>query len=434
MKYKSQLIKLLTNKKAVIGIIGLGYIGLPILLRFADLGFHTIGFDINQEKLNKLKKQYDCTQITNTKNCAKPGKIEITDDIKRFSEADAIIICVPTPLNKYREPDLSYIIDATTNLLPVLRKGQVISLESTTYPGTTDEELKPRIEAAGFKIGEDIFLIYSPERIDPGNPKYEFADIPKICGGITPHCTEVGEILYKNAVCRVIKVSSTRAAEMTKLLENIHRAVNIGLINELKIIADKMDINIFEVINAAATKPFGFIPYYPGPGLGGHCIPVDPFYLTWKAREFGIHTHFIELAGEINNKMPEWVVNKTISAMNQNNTVIKNAHILILGLSYKKNIDDIRESPAIDIIKLLLDKKAKVAYSDPFVPQFYLPRHNLRLTHQHLTHDTIKDYDCVILVTDHNEFDFQLIKDNAKILVDTRGVFHEIQAEHIIHA
>lgn len=423
--YNSQLIDLLSNKKAIIGIIGLGYVGLPIMQRFAEVGYKAIGYDINEQKIDSLIEQF---------KHSKTHDMTFTHNISDISAADAICICVPTPLNKNREPDLSYVINAIEKLAPVLRKGQIISLESTTYPGTTEEEIKPRLENLGFKIGNDFFLIYSPERIDPGNKKFAFSDIPKICGGITPVCTEIGKYLYQYTVPKVITVSSTKTAEMTKLLENIYRAVNIGLVNEMKIIADKMGIDIYEVINASATKPFGYVPYYPGPGLGGHCIPIDPFYLTWKAREYGIHTHFIELAGEINSKMPEWVTTKIIDALNQKERPVKNAKILILGLSYKKDIDDIRESPAIEIIKLLKQKNAIVDYSDPYIQTFNLATEDIHLSHVKLTPEIIKDYDCVVVVTDHSNFDYALIQNHAKLIVDTRGIYHKSSLPHVVCA
>lgn len=423
--YQSHLIDLLSHKKAIIGVIGLGYVGLPIMLRFAEVGYKIIGYDINEQKIDSLNEQFQQSDNNN---------LNFTHNISDLTAADAICICVPTPLNKNREPDLSYVINAINQLAPILRKGQIISLESTTYPGTTEEEIKPRLETLGFQIGHDFFLIYSPERIDPGNKKFAFSDIPKICGGITPSCTEIGEHLYRYIVPKVITVSSTKTAEMTKLLENIYRAVNIGLVNEMKIIADKMGIDIYEVINASATKPFGFVPYYPGPGLGGHCIPIDPFYLTWKAREYGIHTHFIELAGEINSKMPEWVTTKIIDALNQKECPIKNAKILILGLSYKKDIDDIRESPAIEILKLLKHKNAIVNYSDPYIQTFHLATEDIHLSHVKLTPENIKEYDCVVLVTDHSNFDYALIKNYSKLIVDTRGIYHKSSLPHIICA
>src|SRR5918992_355285 len=322
---KDALIHKLNERTAVIGIIGLGYVGLPLMLRYSDVGYKVVGFDIDDAKVSRLNagESYIERIAPSTIKRARKKGFEATADFSRCREADALIICVPTPLNKYREPDLSFVIATTEAVVPHLRKGQVVSLESTTYPGTTDEELRPRIEARGFTIGSDVFLVFSPEREDPSNPNYETKTIPKVCGGTTPECLEVGLALYGQAIDQVVPVSSTKTAEMTKLLENIHRAVNIGLANEMKIICDRMGIDVYEVIRAAATKPFGFVPYYPGPGMGGHCIPVDPFYLTWKARQYGIHTRFVELAGEINRAMPHWVLQKLIDALNERGRSVK---------------------------------------------------------------------------------------------------------------
>jgi len=362
------------------------------------------------------------------------NRLQVSCDFAKVTECDALILCVPTPLNRYREPDLSYVTSTVEALLPYLRKGQVLSLESTTYPGTTEEELLPRVESMGFDVGEDFFLVYSPEREDPGNPDFKTQTIPKICGGHTANCAEVGLALYSVAVDKVVMVSSTKVAEMTKLLENIHRAVNIGLVNEMKIVADKMGIDIFEVVDAAATKPFGFTPYYPGPGLGGHCIPVDPFYLTWKAREFGLHTRFIELSGEINAAMPQYVVNKLMDGLNRNSIALNGSKILILGVSYKKNVDDMRESPSVEIMELLVKKGAIVSYSDPHVLVFPKMReHEFELESEVLDSRNLGTFDAVVLVTDHDAFDYDLIKQHAKLLVDTRGKYRS-PAQHIIKA
>lgn len=316
-----------------------------------------------------------------------------------------------------------------------MRAGQLISLESTTYPGTTEEELKPRIEGTGLKVGEDVFLVYSPEREDPGNPKFTTATIPKVCGGQTPTCLQAGQALYSAVIDKVVPVSSTKVAEMTKLLENIHRSVNIGLVNEMKILTDKMGIDIYEVIDAAATKPFGFVPYHPGPGIGGHCIPIDPFYLTWKAREFGLHTRFIELAGEINSNMPRWVVQKISEALNHHERSIKNSNILLLGIAYKCDVDDMRESPSIEIMELLQDKGAHVSYSDPYVPIFPAMReHHFDLHSVELTSQSISQYDCVIIATAHRAFDYDLIAQNAKLIIDTRGAFKQLKQDNIVSA
>ena len=343
---KNITIQKFADKTAKIGIVGLGYVGLPLMLRYVDIGYQVLGFDIDKTKVDKLNKgETYIEHIPAEKIAAASNSLfEATTDFSRIGEVEAVILCVPTPLNKYREPDMSFVIDTTDAVKPYLRAGQVLSLESTTYPGTTEEELLPRVEEGGLKVGKDVFLVYSPEREDPGNPNFETRTIPKVIGGHTPACLEVGIALYQPAIDKVVPVSSTKAAELTKLLENIHRAVNIGLVNEMKIVADKMDVDIHEVIAAAATKPFGFVAYYPGPGLGGHCIPIDPFYLTWKAREYGVNTRFIELAGEVNSHMPDYVISKVGLALNEHNRSIKDSKILVLGIAYKKNVDDTREA------------------------------------------------------------------------------------------
>ena len=421
------LIEKLNNKTAVIGIVGLGYVGLPLMLRFVEVGYKVLGIDIDEKKiafLNQGNSPIEHIPAEKIAQAVQTNGFRATADFSQSAQADALILCVPTPLNKYREPDLSFVLETTESLVPYLRDGQVVSLESTTYPGTTDEELKPRIESRGFRVGEDIFLVYSPEREDPSNPNFETRTIPKVCGGDTPQCLEVGISLYGQVIDQVVPVSSTRTAEMTKLLENIHRAVNIGLVNEMKIVADKMDIDIHEVISAAATKPFGFVPYYPGPGLGGHCIPIDPYYLTWKAREYGMNTRFIELAGEINRAMPDWVISKVTDALNDRGKSIKGCKALILGIAYKKNVDDMRESPAVELMELLQEKGAAIAYSDPHVPVFLrMRKHYFDLSSVPLTAETIEDYDFILLATNHDAFDYTLIQKHAKLIIDTRGVY-----------
>lgn len=429
-------IELLHSRKALIGILGLGYVGLPLMLRFSEVGYRVLGLDIDQEKVDKLNaggsyiEHIPPTSI----NRARQQGFEATTDFSRAGECDALILCVPTPLNKYREPDLSYVIGTTEAIVPYLRAGQVVSLESTTWPGTTEEELQPRIESTGLRVGETIFLIFSPEREDPGNPNFTTRIIPKVLGGITPACTAIGEALYGQVIDQVVTLSSTRAAEMTKLLENIHRAVNIGLVNELKIVCDRMGIDIHEVISAAATKPFGFTPYYPGPGLGGHCIPIDPFYLTWKARQYGLSTRFIELAGEVNTNMPQWVVGKVVDALNERGKAVKGARILVLGIAYKKNVDDRRESPSIELMELLASRGAEIQYSDPHVPRFLpMRKHDFDLVSVPLTVEKLRATDCVVLATDHDSFDYELIRTHAPLIVDTRGRYREPGA-HIVKA
>ncbi|WP_312168305.1 nucleotide sugar dehydrogenase [Stutzerimonas kunmingensis] len=421
---KQQLLDKLNNRDAVIGIVGLGYVGLPLVLRYAEVGYKVVGFDIDQSKIDHIAqgRSYIEHIPASAINAAVDRGFEATTDFTRASDVDALILCVPTPLNKYREPDLSFVLDTTDSLVPYLRRGQVMSLESTTYPGTTDEELLPRIESRGFKVGEEVFLVYSPEREDPGNPDFTTRTIPKVCGGHTTACQEVGTALYGQVIDRVVPVSSTRAAEMTKLLENIHRAVNIGLVNEMKIVADKMGIDIHEVIRAAATKPFGFVPYYPGPGLGGHCIPIDPFYLTWKAREYGLHTRFIELAGEVNSAMPDYVVSKLAAALNQRKKSVNGSRILVLGIAYKKNVDDMRESPSVFIMERLRDLGADVQYSDSHVPVFPKMReHHFDLSSVELTAESIASFDAVLIATDHDSIDYEMLKANAQLIVDSRG-------------
>ena len=427
----NQFIEKINQKEAIIGIIGLGYVGLPLMLRFTEVGFRVLGIDVDESKNEMLNagKSY-IKHISSAQIAKHQHLIHATADFSEARDVDALILCVPTPLNKYREPDLSYVIDTTEALLPYLRPGQLLSLESTTYPGTTEEELKPRIEAQGLTIGQDFFLVYSPEREDPGNPDFHTATIPKVCGGDTASCREAGIALYASVIDKVVPVSSTKVAEMTKLLENIHRSVNIGLVNEMKILSEKMGIDIHEVIDAAATKPFGFVPYYPGPGIGGHCIPIDPFYLTWKAREYGIHTRFIELAGQINSSMPEWVVNRTIDALNQIEKPLKNAKILVLGIAYKCNVDDMRESPSLHIMEILREKGADVAYSDPYVPQFPKMRdHHFELSSVQITPENLATFDAVILATKHQLFDYEMIAKYANLIIDTRGGFRAYQEQ-----
>jgi UDP-N-acetyl-D-glucosamine dehydrogenase len=433
---QQQLIGKINNKSAVVAVIGMGYVGLPLTLRFSESGFRVIGLDIDTAKVDKLNRgeSYIRHIPATAVAAARANGFSATSDFSRLREADAIIICVPTPLNRYREPDLSFVLNTTDAIVPHLRPGQIVCLESTTYPGTTEEELKPRIESRGLKVGSNVFLVFSPEREDPGNTNYVTKTIPKVCGGITPACLEAGKVLYGAVIDRVIPMSSTRAAEMTKLLENIHRAVNIGLVNEMKMVADRMGIDIHEVIRAAATKPFGFVPYYPGPGLGGHCIPIDPFYLTWKAREYGVDTRFIELAGEVNRNMPDWVVGKIADALNRRGKPIRGSRILILGIAYKKNVDDMRESPAVALMEILRAKGAEISYSDPHVPVFPRMReHKFDLTSMALDEEVLAGFDCVVLATNHDAFDYQLIGRRARLIVDTRGVYLD-PAENVVKA
>jgi UDP-N-acetyl-D-glucosamine dehydrogenase len=425
---KHALLGKIRDRKAVVALVGLGYVGLPLALRFSECGFRVIGIDTDAERVAQLAK--GATYI------ARYGSERISAALKRgftpvnsFAEAaraDAILICVPTPLTAQREPDLSHVRAAADALAPHLRAGQLVSLESTTYPGTTEEELLPRVARRGLKVGKDLFVCFSPEREDPGNARFPTHAIPKILGGTTPDCVEVGMALYGAAIDKVVPVSSTRTAEMVKLLENVHRAVNIGLANEMKIICDRMGIDVHEVIRAAATKPFGFVPYWPGPGLGGHCIPIDPFYLTWKARAYGVHTRFIELAGEINAAMPLWVLGKVADALNARGKSVRGSRILVLGVAYKKNVDDLRESPALELMRLLADKGAKLAFSDPHVPKLRWAVHDGAPTDGvKLTADVLAGQDLVLIATDHDAFDYELILKKSPLIVDTRGRYLE---------
>jgi UDP-N-acetyl-D-glucosamine dehydrogenase len=411
-----------------VGILGLGYVGIPLAIRIAETGLKVIGFDIDLTKVDALNagkspiKHFSDGEIA----AMQSRGFQATADFSMAGQCDALIICVPTPLGKTREPDLSFVVATMDLIAPYFRAGQLLSLESTTWPGTTEEILRPYVEAAGLTPGEDFYLVYSPEREDPGNPDFSTRTIPKIIGGSTPKCAEVGAELYARFIDRVVPVSSTQAAEMVKLLENIHRSVNIGLVNELKVVADAMGLDIFEIIDAAKTKPFGFTAYYPGPGIGGHCIPIDPFYLTWKAREFGLHTRFIELAGEVNAGMPQYVVDKVIEALNSEKKALNGSRVLALGIAYKRDVDDMRESPSVFVMELLRDRGAMVDYSDPNVAVFPKMReHNFDLSSVALTPESIASYDAVILLTDHSDFDYDAIAKHSKLLIDTRGKYRD---------
>lgn len=437
MHPKDALLQKIAEKSAYIGIVGMGYVGLPLMLRFVEVGYRVVGLDVDDAKVDVLNAGESYIQHISSQAIADSvgsGRFQAASDWVHATQADVLILCVPTPLDQYRQPDLTYVVQTMDSLLPYLRPGQLISLESTTYPGTTEEQLQPRLASRGLVVGEDVFLAYSPEREDPANPKYTTQTIPKVCGGATPACLETAQALYSAVVDQVVPMSSTRAAEMTKLLENIHRAVNIGLVNEMKMVADRMGIDIYEIIDAAATKPFGFVPYYPGPGLGGHCIPIDPFYLTWKAREYGLNTRFIELAGEVNNSMPEWVISKVADGLNERSKSVRGSRVLILGIAYKKNVDDMRESPSVAIMERLRDKGADIAYSDPHVPVFpRMRQHHFELENTEITVESIAGFDCVVLATDHDGFDYSLIRERAKLIVDTRGVYRNDDA-HILKA
>ncbi len=420
-----KLLQKIITRQAHIGIIGLGYVGLPLVLRFAEEGFTVTGFDIDPNKVRNIKAGKSYIKHIPTKKIKefiKNNRVQATDNFKKLQTLDAIIICVPTPLNDMREPDLQYVENTGRLISENLQKGQLISLESTTYPGTTDEILLPLFEKNSFKVGKDFFLVFSPEREDPGNKNFTTQTIPKVVGGVTPACLKVGQKLYEQIIDRVVCVSSTRSAELTKLLENIYRCVNIALVNELKMLTDRMGINIWEVIEASATKPFGFSPFYPGPGLGGHCIPIDPFYLSWKARAYDFTTKFIELAGEVNTAIPYFVERKVMEALNSQKKSLKGSRILVLGIAYKKDIDDDRESPALKLIEILKDRGALIQYNDPFIPKLKKSRkYNFNLTSVKLTKSLLQKADLVLITTDHSTYDYNWITQHARLIVDTRN-------------
>jgi len=434
----NSLLNRINERSALIGIIGLGYVGLPLVLRFCEEGFKVCGFDIDREKADKLNRGESYIKHISSEKVRQfvdRRLFEATVDMQRLKEADAIIICVPTPLTDKREPDMQYVEATAREVARHLRPGQLISLESTTYPGTTEELLLPLLTEKGLKVGRDFFLVFSPEREDPGRKDFTTKTTPKIVGGITEKCLLAGEALYSKIVDKVVKVSSPKAAEMTKLLENIYRSVNIALVNELKMLCDRMGIDVWEVIEAAKTKPFGFEAFYPGPGLGGHCIPVDPFYLTWKAREYDFSTRFIELAGEINTNMPYYVVSKVMEALNSKGKSLKGSKVLVLGVAYKKDIDDMRESPAVHIIELLKKRGAVVDYNDPYVS--VLPKlrgHALRMDSVELNEKTIKGYGCVLIATNHSSYDYKWIVENSQLVVDTRNATAGINSKKIVKA
>jgi len=418
----TQLLEKIKSRQAKVGVIGLGYVGLPLSLNFARVGFKVLGLDVDPEKVRRLSKgesylrHIDAAPI---QAAVSGGLLEATSDFSRSPEADCLVICVPTPLTASREPDLSYITGTGEALKPYLRPGQLVVLESTTYPGTTDECLRPILESGGLKAGKDFFLAFSPEREDPGNPNFQTSSIPKVVGADTAGCREAALALYGAAIQRVVPVSTTRAAEMTKLLENIYRAVNIALVNELKMLCHRMGVDVFEVIDAAATKPFGYHAFYPGPGLGGHCIPIDPFYLTWKAREFEFATRFIELAGEINTGMTQYVVQRTMDALNEQSKPVKGSRVVVVGVAYKKDVDDVRESPAIRVIELLQEKGAVVSYHDPYIRA--MPRmraHRLELSS--IPWSQVAGHDAAVIVTDHSNVDYQALVDSVPLVIDTR--------------
>ncbi|MCS7032937.1 MAG: nucleotide sugar dehydrogenase [Phycisphaerae bacterium] len=425
---------------AVVGVIGLGYVGLPLLAAFARSGFPVVGFDVDPDKIHALHRGENYLKHLGpcfVSDMKKHGKFDATTDMSRLGQCDAVISCVPTPLGKHREPDLSCIERSADDIARTLRPGQLIVLESSTYPGTTREVMLPRLEARGLKCGVDFFLAYSPEREDPGNKSHSTRTIPKLVGGIDPVSGELAAALYRKAIAKVIPVRTAEVAEAAKLLENIYRAVNIALVNEMKIVLDGMGIDVWEVIEAARTKPFGFQAFYPGPGLGGHCIPIDPFYLTWKAREVNLPTRFIELAGEINVQMPDFVVQKTVLALNHRGKAVNGSRILVLGLAYKPDVDDVRESPSFELIEKLEHLGARVDYHDPHVPRTHkMRRHDLHMESIRLSPETLQSYDCVLISTNHSAYDWQMIADHSRLIVDTRNALRDVtgRREHIVKA
>ena len=432
MELKNSLLQKILDRKAVVGVIGLGYVGLPLVIRFAEERFSVLGFDVDQNKVDDLNsgrsyiKHIPSSQVEEMRAS---GRFDATVDFSRLAEADCILICVPTPLSDTKEPDMRYVEATSDAIATYIRNGQLISLESTTYPGTTREILLPKFEGKGLKTGEDYFLAFSPEREDPGNVRFTTKNIPKVVGGITPACSEIAAALYDQIVDQVVSVSSTEVAEFTKLLENIFRAVNIALVNELKMLATKMGVDIWEVIDASSTKPFGFMPFYPGPGLGGHCIPIDPFYLSWKAKQYNFNAHFIELAGEVNTGMPDYVVSRMADILNERAKCIRNSRILILGIAYKKDTDDIRETPALELMESLIKKGADVYYNDPFVPTIpEMRRFSLKMNSSELTESLLASMDAVVITTEHSDYDYDWIVQHSPLVIDTRNATKHVSS------
>ena len=426
-----QLEEKILSRTAKVGIMGLGYVGLPLAMEFGRCGFNVIGIDPDESKvdqLNRGKSYVRDVPESAISGLVRGGKIKATGDISVIAELDTVNVCVPTPLRKTKDPDMSYVVSACQAIAKHIHPGMLIILESTTYPGTTDELVLPMLEQqSDLKVGEDFFVCFSPERVDPGNPKFQTRNIPKVVGGITPACTRMGAAFYSQALEKVVPVSSTKVAEMVKLLENTFRMINIGLANEIALMCDRMEINVWEVIDAAATKPFGFMPFYPGPGLGGHCIPIDPFYLSWKSKQAGIEARFIELAGYINGQMPHFVADKVQNALNDESKPLKGSHVHVMGVAYKRDIEDVRESPALDIMHLLLKRGARVTYTDPNVPALTVD--GVALNSQPDT--AIAAADCVVIVTDHGAFNWKAMVETAKLIVDTRNALRGIDSGNI---
>ncbi len=432
-KQESNLLKRIKNKKARVGIIGLGYVGLPLAIEFAKAGFCVFGIDVSEEKIAQLQRGNSYildVPARDIQSCLQKKLFKPTTDFSVLKDVDCISICVPTPLAKTKIPDISFILSAVQEIKKYLHPQQLITLESTTYPGTTDEVILPILEDTGLRLGKDFFLAFSPERVDPANPHYKTKNIPKVVGGMTVMCTQMAKELYGSTVEKVVEVSSPKAAEMVKLVENTFRSVNIGLVNELCLMCDKLGIDIWEVIDAAKTKPFGYMPFYPGPGLGGHCIPIDPFYLSWKARIHGFEPRFIELAGEVNRQMPEYVVAKAQDALNKKGKALKDAKILVLGVAYKKDVDDVRESPALDVIEQFEKKGAVVVFSDPHIPEIRVE--NKKMRSQKISPALLRGTDLAVIITDHRAFDYYLIVKHAPLVFDTRNVLRGFKTKNIV--
>ncbi|MFU0800614.1 MAG: nucleotide sugar dehydrogenase [Xylanivirga thermophila] len=427
-KLGSKLLEKINSKRAIVGVVGLGYVGLPLAVEKAKAGYHVIGFDVQKKRVDMVNAGINYIgDVVNEELSDIIGhkKFEATTDYDYIGRVDAVAICVPTPLDKYQQPDVSYVISSTREIAKRLHPGMLIVLESTTYPGTTEEVVKPILEETGLRCGKDFFLAFSPERVDPGNRHYNTKNTPKVVGGCTEECTEIAAAMYRNVLeGEIFKVSSPRVAEMEKILENTFRNINIALANEMAVLCNKMGIDVWEVIDAASTKPYGFMPFYPGPGLGGHCIPIDPFYLTWKAREYDYHTRLIELAGEINNYMPEFVVERAMKLLNDHKKALNGARVLLLGVAYKNDIDDLRESPALKVIAHLEEAHANIYYHDPYIPNFTI--NNREYSSIELTEEVIKNSDIIIITTAHNCIDYQWVVDNAKLVFDTRGATRDI--------
>ena len=432
MSHLENLRRKIESRQAHAGVVGLGYVGLPLAVELAQAGFQVTGIDVQLSKVESINRGESYVQDVPTsvlKPLVEAGKIRATADFAAVAQLDTINICVPTPLRKTKDPDMSYIVRSCEEIAKHFRAGMLVILESTTYPGTTDELMLPMFEQGGLKVGEDFFLCFSPERVDPGNPKFQTKNIPKVVGGITPACTEVGATFYRQALETVVPVGSTSVAEMVKLLENTFRMINIGLVNEIALMCARMGINVWEVIDAAATKPFGFMPFYPGPGLGGHCIPIDPFYLSWKTKQAGIEARFIELAGYINGQMPHFVVDKIQNALNEHSKPLKGSRVHVLGVAYKRDIDDVRESPALDIIHLLGRRGARITYHDPYVPVIQADGIEMKSVDSGAV---LEDADCVVVVTDHRCFDYRAVVDSAKLIVDTRNALKGFTSQKIV--